>query len=513
MPLIYWLGIVLPYPLASGLADPRGSWVKNGTGSLPTLAWQILVYLLLTCGYVVALRLLTPSPARTQPQSRSRLIWLSWVLCSALLLFASPNGESHDSYDYLFRGRMFDRFGASPLVVTPNTYPGAPFYRYVAWKKHVDTYGPLWEYTSGATARIVRTTLTWANSFDEQAPGCPERAAACRTLAAYLTGYRLLAIFLTGVSGLLLQRIVRATQPTLAALALATWLWNPLLLIATALGAHNDALLLVFLFLTFWCWQRARWLAGWLAFGFAAQVKLTALLLVPVLGLWLVRKVGWARALQSSLLGLVLTLVISWLLYAPLGGWATLPRMLYERQLFVSHSLAQILYFLLYKWSGWPYRLVWQMMVPWLTYFFLAAATLLLLRTFLSRGDRIAAQSTTQPTRQSIISPELSELYRAATLLTLLYLLVGSFWFQPWYLLWVLAPAALWVDGRFPRQGLPWFCFGALCSNLVYDHLIHLPPAIEPTAYLYRVVVTVAVVTTIWMPLFVAQIYAHPRRS
>jgi len=98
-----------------------------------------------------------------------------------------------------------------------------------------------------------------------------------------------------------------------------------------------------------------------------------------------------------------------------------------------------------------------------------------------------------------------SELYRTCTLLTLLYLLVGSFWFQPWYLVWVLAPAALWVDGRFPCLSLPWACFGALCSNVVFDHLTHLPVAIEPTAHLYRVGVTVLVVMTIWLPLFMMQ--------
>lgn len=82
---------------------------------------------------------------------------------------------------------------------------------------------------------------------------------------------------------------------------------------------------------------------------------------------------------------------------------------------------------------------------------------------------------------------------------------MGSFWFQPWYFVWVLAPAALWVDGHFPRQGLPWACCGALCSNVVYDHLTQLPIAAVPETHLYRVGVTVLVVMTIWMPLLFRQ--------
>jgi len=510
MPLVYWLGIVLPYPLPFGLANPRGTWVKAGEGSLPALAWQIAVYLLLTLLYVAALRLLAQphfqlatelsdfqkpdsscTPTLASPRRQGGIIWLSWALCSVALLFAAPNGESHDIYDYVFRGRMIDRFAASPLMTTPNAYPHAPFYYYVAWKRHVDTYGPLWEYASASTSKTVRVTLEWTDTFTEQLPSCPRSAASCRTLAAYVTGYRLLAILLTGFSGLLLYGIVGTRQPAFAPLALATWLWNPLLLIATALGAHNDALMVLLLFLTYWLWQRGHWLAGWLALGLAAQVKLTVLLLVPVLGLWLARKVGWLRAIGISLLAVGITWALSWALYAPLGGWATLSRMLYERQLFVAHSLAQILYFLFYKWSAWPYALVWQMMVPWTTWLFLTAAALLLLRTF-TGANRVFGQSP-------------NELYRTCTLLTLLYLLVGSFWFQPWYLVWVLAPAALWVDGRFPRRSLPWACFGALCSNVVYDHLTQLPAAMEPTTHLYRLGVTVLVVMTIWLPLFMMQ--------
>lgn len=500
MTLVYWGGIALPYPLAFGLANPRATWVLKGQGSLPTLAVQIGVYLLLTALYVTALQLLHGRRTQWNQRRATAVIWLSWVLCSGVLLFAAPNGESHDLYDYVFRGRMLDRSGASPLLTTPNAYPHAPFYDYVAWKKNVDTYGPLWEYANGATAVTVRTVLTGVGAFHEAVPSCPESAASCRTLAAYITGYRLLALLLTGGSALLLYGMVWAIQPTAAPLALATWLWNPLLLIATALGGHNDALMIYCLMLGFWCWQRERWLAGWLAFGLATQVKLTALLLVPALGLWLVRQVGWWRALGLSLVAGVITLGLSWALYTPLGGWATLPRMLYERQLFVAHSLAQILYFLLYKWSGWPYNLVWPMMVSWSTWFFLPVAGLLLARTFLHPTDPVTARQWTT---------RLPDLARTCTLLTLLYLLVGSFWFQPWYFVWVLAPAALWVDGRLPRRGLPWACFGALCSNIVYDHLTQLPIAAIPEAHVYRLGVTVLVVMTIWLPLFIRQLAAR----
>lgn len=509
LPMVYWLGITLPYPLSFGLTNPRATWILADQGSYAVLARQVGVYLLLTLLYVVALRVLAKkeasplsdtlrqdkhtstthtSPPVRLPSKTMPILWVSWLLCSTVLLFAAPNGESHDIYDYLFRGRMMDRYAASPLHVTPDAFPDAPFYRYVAWRRNVDTYGPVWEYNSAATSAGVRLVLQTIGRFDEDTPGCPRSITSCQTLAGYVTGYRLLAVLLTAMSGLLIVSMTRGTRPASAPLALAAWLWNPLLLISTALGAHNDALMLCLILFGLWWWRRQKWAFGWLAIALATQVKLTALLFIPALGLWLARRIGWLRAMRVSVLSALLALGISWLLYIPLGGWETLPRMLYERQLFVSHSFSQILYFLLYKWSQWDWSLVWQMMVIWPTWLFLATAALLLARSY--RVD--------------------NHLYRTCTLLTLLYLLVGSFWFQPWYFLWVLAPAVLWVDGAFVRRVLPWACFGALCSNIIFIHLTQMPPASEPDAHLYRLGVTLVVVSSIWLPLWIAQIITSP---
>jgi hypothetical protein len=68
-----------------------------------------------------------------------------------------------------------------------------------------------------------------------------------------------------------------------------------------------------------------------------------------------------------------------------------------------------------------------------------------------------------------------SLLWRGCVAVALAYLLVGSFWFQHWYLLWVLAPAALLPDGRFTRSLLPAYCLGALWSDLANSFLLYLP--------------------------------------
>ena len=146
---------------------------------------------------------------------------------------------------------------------------------------------------------------------------------------------------------MLIYTITAYRSPQLAPAALLAWLWNPLLLTATAIGAHNDMLMLVLMLAAVLLFQRQRWLLGLLALALAAHVKLTALLLLPVLGLWLARRCGWWRAIRISSVAGVLALALSWLLYAPLGGWATLPRMLGERVRLIANSPAFVVYWAL----------------------------------------------------------------------------------------------------------------------------------------------------------------------
>jgi Gpi18-like mannosyltransferase len=150
-----------------------------------------------------------------------------------------------------------------------------PFYEYITWRVQVDTYGPLWEYASGAVAWAVHALFGRADS-----------------LIAYIVGYRLLALMLAGLCAVLIALIVRRSAPQLVPAALLAWLWNPLILITSAIGAHNDLLMIVAILAALLLFQRRRWVWGLLALALAAHVKLTALLILPILGLWMLRRCG-----------------------------------------------------------------------------------------------------------------------------------------------------------------------------------------------------------------------------
>jgi hypothetical protein len=467
--------IALRYPLLPGLAEGRSSWATIANGSLLTGLLHGLVYGLLMLCYLLALRATLKAPFRMLHSACC--IYIVWLSASLILLFSHP-GESLDIFDYLFRGRMQAEYGVSPLAESPTRYAALPFYEYITWRGQVDTYGPVWEYGSRGVAWLVGQLLPRP---------MPE---TINSLAAYVLGYRLLAIGVSGLCGVVVYAIVRNQAPALANAALLAWLWNPLQITASAIGAHNDGLMLFWLLASLWLLQQQRWICGLVALVLAAHVKLTALLLAPVIGLWLVRRLGWVQALNRAWIALVVSLPLSWLLYAPLGSWATLPRMLRERMLFLANSPADLLYRWLQAQAHWAEPAAHQVATGGATVLFCTIAGLIMLRVY-GVQDLLRLRPDPLPDNR---------LWWGGAAVTICYLLVGSFWFMPWYGLWALALAALLPASRLLQGIVAALCLGALWAGLLADYLtIGFGNALSPT------LVTWVTVACLWLPiLFVA---------
>lgn len=459
--LYAWLA--LRYPLFPGLAIGRANWATLGDRSVAAGLAHGAVYSLLVGLYLLVLWSVAwrQEIAPDEPRVLA-LIWGGWLAFSTLLLGVYP-GESLDIFDYLFRGRMLAVYGASPLAGSPTPFADHPFYRMITWRGQVDTYGPLWEYASGGVAWTVGRFL----------PGPVTETDVA--LAAYVVGYRLLAILLAGLCGALVYRIARRHGPALAPAALAAWLWNPLLLTASAVGAHNDLLLALWVLAGLWLLQRARWLGGLVALLLAAHVKLTALLLLPVVGFWLIRRIGWRDALARGLLALACALPLSWLLYAPLGGWATLPRMLRERTQFLGYAPADLLYRWLQAQAGWTELAARQLATGSATLLFCALAAGLIVGMLNGRALFRQPSASSAPVADA-------DLWRCSVAVTITYLLVGSFWFMPWYVLWALPLAAPMPTSTAMRRWVPALTLGALWSGLGADTLTFTQaPRLTPT--------------------------------
>jgi hypothetical protein len=405
--LLAWALLAVLYPLAGNLPNNRRIWGQLADGSVLILIAHVAIYVALFGAYLLGLR-----------QAKSALpVWLTFGAASLIALWAFP-GESLDIFDYVFRGRMMIDYGASPLSATPYDFRNMPFHRWVTWSQWVDAYGPLWEYASAAISWLVKQTAT----PDERAVVinqiCAAQPGVCTLLIRYVTGYRLAAIVLTALCGLLIGRIAPAEQ---RARAQHAFLLNPLTVLSSAVGGHNEALMLVFVLLWVFAFTRGRFALGLLALALAAHVKFTALLLIPVALLWLIGARGWRVMFKTALPVALLTLMLSWLAYQPLGGWATLPKNLQQRTALSTNSLGELVNLVLFYGLGWEKQAAREPVsrVAGAAFALLAAPVLL---TWLRRT-----------------SADAHENQRRALGLVLLYLLVGSYWFQPWYVLWPLA--------------------------------------------------------------------------
>jgi hypothetical protein len=493
--LVLYLLLALQYPLGPSLDDPRANWASMVEPTWLAAIYHLLIYLGLILLYQKTLQLLTPSDAEREafPRYLILLILCTWLACSVVLMFMAPAGESHDIFDYLFRGRMMAEYQANPLEDVPRDFKlSTPYSRYLAWWKSVDTYGPVWEASSAAVSWSVHQITERIGWWDVNAPICPKSPESCRLLIVYVTGYRLLAIVLTGISGWLIFGMVRHSQASLAPLALAAWLLNPLTLFASALGGHNDAVMLALILLCWWFLQHQSPFLAMLSLILAAHVKLTALIWLPACALWIVWRWGWGRALKIALASLIGGLALSWLLYAPFGGWDTLPRMLDERSRFLANSVWRILYHqLIFKW-GWSSQIALQLNTGLSNGLFLIGALIIPLWMFNFRPKRWQSN-------HNVPTDAEQSLWRLLRTIGMLYLVVGSFWFQHWYVLWVLAPAVLLPNSRFSRYMLPWLVFGALSSNFATSFLLATLLKNAPPILTY-----ISVVAIIWGPLLIA---------
>ena len=308
-----YLLLAIQYPLGPSLDDPRANWASMVEPTLLNAAYHLTPFdverealiprlskgspmrgLSPLCGLRKISRGLESPAIAEQDLSKSehlshrliQLILIAWLACSIVLMFMAPAGESHDIFDYLFRGRLITEYQANPLVDVPDDFDlSTPYSRYLAWRKYVDTYGPVWEASSAAVSWSVHHVAEWLGWWDDEASGCSKSLESCRLLIVYITGYRLLAIILTGISGWLIYNMVRHRQAALAPLALVAWLLNPLTLLVTAVGGHNDAVMLMLVLLCWWLLQRGHPFLAVLALILAAHVKLTALIWLPACAL------------------------------------------------------------------------------------------------------------------------------------------------------------------------------------------------------------------------------------
>jgi len=204
------------------------------------------------------------------------VIWLTILVSGCLYLF-TPATFSDDAFSYASYGRLLSVHHVNPYVIPPSAFPKDPTYQLVHWKDTVSIYGPVWLVISAVVG-----ILAGPHPMD------------------YLVAFRLCAFAAHLLNIWLVMATLRIMGRSSRVVVLGTlfYAWNPLIVLESSLGGHNDVFMLTFLLLGLLLSARAErrgttglraTIPALAAFTLAALVKLTA---IPII-IFLIVKLFW----------------------------------------------------------------------------------------------------------------------------------------------------------------------------------------------------------------------------
>jgi hypothetical protein len=451
----YYLGFVRPYLLEQHYATPLLDLAKiNGRTAQSANAWGLTWLVLFAC-YYVAFRMCPPADRVTRPFRRVALfIICGWAAFFAVnLIFMYPVGAA-DLFDQIFRARLTTHYGYNPFTTLPNAIAGDPFQPYVAWRGDPSPYGPMWE-ALAAGASLFGGDSLWRN----------------------LIAFKLLVAVAYGVSVALTYGILRAVRPDWALRGTLFFAWNPLVLFEVPGNGHNDAIVAMLVLAGMYALAVGWRTAVLPALTAGVLTKFVPILLLPVAAaaIWRDRahrstsggeEEDEERPLRTSgdafsalAIGAVLSVGLAAVLYAPFwtGIESILPR---NRETLFTASIGKVVLDMLVRDFGYAAATA-QTVVRNTAYAIVglvavgAAVYIFMQRDAYTSGGRAALVKRTFTAFYEIIFA---------------YMAVAALWFQPWYLLWLVAlTAPTGSPTRVNRTLL--FCLGGVANYFVWDYI------------------------------------------
>ncbi len=334
--------------------------------------------------------------------ARSReavIIIFAWAVVHALTLALMYPAGAMDVFDYAENARTLVVYHHNPLVVPPLGRPPDDLSYYVAWPTLPSPYGPLWMLVS-----ILPAALTHGDVL--------------RSVLAF----KAVAILFYLGTGALVWLALR-DRPSWRLPAVLLVIWNPLLIFEVAGNGHNDIAMAFFVMLALVLEQRELHLPAVLALTASALFKFVSLLLLPPLVVYVALNFG-PRGRRELALALPLAGALGVLAYLPFWQGTETFHALKAHAGMVANSPAAVLAgFLVHSMSPPDARFLakWVLVLA-----FGAGYIILLLRPVRSHDALVTVMVDA----------------------VFLYLVLAAFWFQPWYLAWLLPLAALIPDRR-----------------------------------------------------------------
>jgi hypothetical protein len=451
----YYLGFVKPYLMSEYYQQPLLDLAKINGASVPSAnAWALTWIALFAC-YYIAFRLCPPVDASSKRFRRIGLgVVVGWAIVSSVtLVFMYPVGAA-DLFDYIFRGRMITEYGLNPFTNVPTAVSTDPLFPYIAWKSEPSHYGPLWEGLAAIGSLLGGSSL-WNN----------------------MLVYKAIVIVANVANIGLTYAILRTVKPSWALKGALFYAWNPVVLFEVAGNGHHESLVATFMLLAVYCFvTMRRWaVVPSIVLGGLTKFVPLAMGLPAVAALWQDRvrrtprrgdydaeeadRPPLANREVLTLLGInvLISGALTVVLYLPFWQGTRSIGALYMGPLFTA-SPAKVTVDWLVGSAGMEEGLA-QSLVRNVALGLVAIVMLVWsVRVFL-RGP-----ATTPYKRQALVTETLKAFYETM----FAYLAFATFWFQPWYLIWLVALTAPLARYTYANRTLL-FCIGGIGNYFVWD--------------------------------------------
>ena len=382
-----------------------GSWVAT--------AMLFGVFLLVFLLYILALRRLPHYVSRRYIVYSTLLLGITCVLI--------PIVTSPDLYSYIAYARIGVIYHLNPLTTLPTAIHADPVYSHVDWVSQPSAYGPTWV---ALTSFLQWFTLVFG------AKAIVPMVVALRLLGLAMHLGSTLLIW--SISGHLQRQygFISAEKRVLATLAFA---WNPLLLFEACVNAHNDSTILFLILLSIWFLvryplQTQLWnlLSAAAVLALATCLKVNVALLVPGLLIFL-----WVQR-PRSILRIAATIAVFWgiivLLYAPFWQDGAYLKV-FQANPVASRNINSLADFLTRLYNsitaalGYPIAPSIGSLAESITHILSIGIFVIIYGLVCWRAIRTPHCVNTLP-----------RLIRWLALVWLLYCLIGSPWYWPWYI-------------------------------------------------------------------------------
>ncbi|MCB0196600.1 MAG: hypothetical protein KDJ65_31900 [Anaerolineae bacterium] len=239
----------------------------------------------------------TPSPATRNAERHIKLLILGFGLVFSFTLIWLYPITANDLFRYVLRGRIWAVHGESPMITPPEAFPDDPYAAFAGeFGDWVSGYGPLWEIIVQVPLRLGAVDMV---------PGS--------------VGLKFIVLLFYLMSAILLGWFIIPEKGT-SLTALTFFAWNPLILIQGPGNGHNDMVFMALMVLGLVLWQRKLWWAAALALALSALAKASALLLIPLFGVALLRQEKtWSQRIIKGSGAVLIGLMTFYLVYSVLG--------------------------------------------------------------------------------------------------------------------------------------------------------------------------------------------------